>query len=88
MIFTPHPVNCKTLLLQYLDKTFAHTVDSRFNESRGKMENSSLYREFAISKNFKIVFFGQILNFRLDLYLQLNEGGEDDKNYVLSRMKT
>ena len=45
------------------------------------MENGSLYRKnFVVSKNFKIVFFNQILNSRLDLYLKRNEIGEDDEN--------
>ena len=55
------------------------TVDSRFNQPRGEMKNSSLYQEFAISKNSKIVFFSQILNSRLDLHLKRNKRGEDDE---------
>ena len=51
-----------------------NTVDSRFNEPRGEMENSSLYRK--ISK----LYFSQILNFRLDFYLKRNKSGKDDEN--------
>ena len=58
----------------------SRTVDSRFKDSRREMENSSLYREFVISKNLKILFFSQILNSKLDLYLKCNESGEDDEN--------
>ena len=38
------------------------------------MENSSFIEKI---KNY---FFSQILNFRLDLYLKLNEKGNDDEN--------
>ena len=38
------------------------------------MENSSFIKKI---KNY---FFSQILNFRLDLYLKLNEKGNDDEN--------
>ena len=55
-------------------------VHSRFNEPEGEMENCSLYPEFIISKSLKIVFFSQILNSRLDLYLKRNERREDDEN--------
>ena len=43
------------------------------------MENSSLYREFVMFKNLKIIFFSQILNSGLDLYLKLKkrEDGEE-----------
>ena len=43
------------------------------------MENSSLYREFFMFKNLKTVFFSQILNSGLDLYLKLKkrEDGEE-----------
>ena len=44
------------------------------------MENSSLYREFLISRNLKIVFlFCQILNSRLDPYLTLKERDEGEE---------
>ena len=33
------------------------TVESRYNEPPGEMENSSLYQEIVISKNCKITFF-------------------------------
>ena len=33
-----------------------YTVDSRYNERRGEIENSSLYRDIVISKNLKIVW--------------------------------
>ena len=33
-----------------------YTVDSRYNEPRGEMENSSLYLELYISKNLRIFF--------------------------------
>ena len=43
------------------------------------MENSSLYREFFMLKNLKTVFFSQILNSGLDLFLKLKkrEDGEE-----------
>ena len=47
------------------------TIDSQYKEPRREMANSSLYQEFAISRNLKIAFFGQILNSKLDLYLKL-----------------
>ena len=45
------------------------------------MENSSLYREFVLSKKKKIAssFFSQILNSILHLYLKLKERGEDEE---------
>ena len=43
------------------------------------MENSSLYRDFVISKKLKIVSFSQILNSRLDLYLKLKERREGEE---------
>ena len=38
------------------------------------MENSSLYRKISI------LYFSQILNFRLDFYLKRNKSGKDDEN--------
>ena len=58
---------------------YRYNLNYRYNEPRVEMENSSLYRDFVMFKNLKIVFFSQILNSGLDLYLKLKkrEDGEE-----------
>ena len=58
---------------------YRYNLNYRYNEPRVEMENSSLYREFFMLKNLKTVFFSQILNSGLDLFLKLKkrEDGEE-----------
>ena len=73
-------ITCQPRLFPFRNSEIVlFTVDSRYNEPQGEMENSSFYREFVILENLKIVFFSEILNSRLNLYLKLKERGEGEE---------
>ena len=62
-----------------LTEGIRYSVDSRYNELRGKMQNSSLYQYFLFLPNFEL--YARSL-------LKVKERREDEENYVLSKMKT
>ena len=64
-------IHYKEFKLRNFIRYILFTIDSQYKKPQREMANSSLYQEFVISRSLKIVFFGQILNSKLDLYLKL-----------------